>query len=70
MKCPECDTNLKVKKCNEFCEGHVSCPNTRKEECGKIVVSKVLFLKDGTTIGRAATVLCFGCGKTHNVEEE
>jgi len=48
-----------------FCEGHVQCPNTGKEECGRVIVWKCG--PDGET---PATVYCFGCGELHNVKEE
>jgi hypothetical protein len=55
---------------NVFCEGHVSCPKTGKEECGKVMVFKVFLMKDGSQVTAAASVLCFGCGEIHNVSEE
>jgi len=57
-------------KHNQFCEGHVSCPNTGKEECGKVVNWKILQLKNGTVIEEVATIFCFGCGELHSVEEK
>jgi hypothetical protein len=54
-----------MKKHNEFCEGHVMCPTTGKEECGKVMVSKVYLDHE-----EAAVIFCFGCGETHNVKEE
>ena len=49
---------------NEFCDGHVTCPTTGKEECSKVM--NYLVLNDGSQI--PATVFCFGCNKTHDVE--
>lgn len=48
-----------------FCEGHVSCPVTGKEECRREMVSAIY------TNGQCGcvTVFCFGCGETHNVKE-
>lgn len=59
-----------AEKHSPFCEGHVSCPKTGKEQCGKVVVFKMILLKDGTGCCAATTVMCFGCGELHNVEEE
>jgi hypothetical protein len=56
-------------KHSQFCEGHVSCPKTGKDECGKVMVSKCYLLKDGSAFEGAATVFCFGCGDLHNVSE-
>ena len=49
---------------NEFCDGHVTCPTTGKEECSKVM--NYLVLNDGSQV--PATVFCFGCNKTHDVE--
>lgn len=57
-------------KHSQFCEGHVSCPKTGKDECGKAMVFRCISLKDGSIVESAASVFCFGCGEIHNVEEE
>lgn len=51
-------------KHSEFCEGHVTCPITHKEECGKVMIFGVS--RNGS---EAAQVLCFGCGEQHRVSE-
>lgn len=53
-------------KHNELCEGHVNCPVTGKEECGRELISGV------SANGQCSCVMvfCFGCGKPHNVNEE
>jgi len=48
---------------NEFCDGHVGCPNTGKEECSKVM--NYLILSDGSQI--PATVFCFGCNQPHDI---
>jgi hypothetical protein len=53
-------------KHSEFCEGHVTCPETNQKECGKEVVHKVY---EGG-IMEAVTVFCFGCGNIHAVRED
>ena len=53
-----------MKECNEFCEGHLICPETEMEECTKVMNYKVY--SDGSQI--PCTVYCFGCGKTHDIE--
>ena len=58
---------------NELCEGHVACPITGKEECGRVVVTKVRLVQiDGETeqIEEPAAVYCFGCGNLHDVGKE
>ena len=45
---------------SEFCEGEVSCPTTKQDECGK----EMVWNQDG-----CVSVYCFGCNKIHNVKE-
>lgn len=52
-------------KHNPLCEGHVECPTTGREECGKVLNYMCV---DG--VWEPVTVFCFGCGKTHNVREK
>jgi len=65
---------VKKKKHSQFCEGHVLCPKTGKEECGKVVVWRVSIVKlaDGKTeqVEEPAAVYCFGCGGIHECRME
>ena len=54
------------KKHWEFCEGHLTCPKTKKEECGKVTI--VTHWTNGECT--PAQVLCHGCGEQHRVELE
>ncbi len=65
--CERCKVQVKEKNHHQFCEGHVTCPNTGKEECGKILNMKVTVLVDGDFIEQPVTVFCFGCNQPHNV---
>lgn len=58
------DSIGKTGKHSQFCEGHVSCPTTHKEECGKVMIFGVH--QQGTA---PVQVLCFGCGEQHRVSE-
>lgn len=66
IKHTENDSVGKTGKHNRFCEGHVNCPVTGKEECGKEL--NYACLTDGSC--SCVTVFCFGCGATHSVREE
>lgn len=52
-------------KHSQFCEGHLQCPKTGKEECGKEM--NWACCRDG--LMQCVTIFCFGCGKIHNVKE-
>jgi hypothetical protein len=52
-------------KHSEFCEGHVNCPTTKKEECGKVMIFGCSAKGES-----AVQVYCFGCGEQHKVKEE
>ena len=49
---------------NEFCEGHLTCPETGKDECSKVM--NYMVYADGSQV--PCTVYCFGCGKTPDIE--
>ena len=53
-------------KHSQFCEGHVTCPKTGKEECGKVMITCVWTNGEET----AAQIFCFGCGEQHRVKPE
>jgi hypothetical protein len=52
-------------KHSEFCEGHVKCPKTGKEECGKVMITTVWTNGEES----ACQIYCFGCGEQHRVKE-
>jgi hypothetical protein len=54
---------------NVFCEGHVKCPISGKDECGRVMVFKVVQFTNGNAVSCPAAVMCFGCGQIHNVAE-
>jgi len=52
-------------KHSEFCEGHICCPNTGKEECGRVMIFACSSKGE-----EAVQVVCFGCGEQHRVKEK
>ena len=46
-----------------ICEGKVTCPNTKNDECGKEL--NRVFFTDGKS--EVCTVFCFGCNSPHDV---
>lgn len=55
----------KTGKHSEFCEGHVECPKTGNEECGKELNFKLY----ANGAKECVTVMCFGCDEPHGVTE-
>jgi len=51
---------------SEWCERHVNCPTTGKEECGKEL--NWVLCADGNCV--CVTIFCFGCGQIHRVSEK
>jgi len=64
---PTVDSIGKTGQHNSFCEGHIICPTTKKEECCKIVHDKIEKVSAQKNL-IPNEVQCFACGKNHKVQ--